>query len=137
MKAVYVVTESEEAASLFNRVLPADLLKDTGVVSAGGKYAAFSMASTLMSARSRPVALVIDADSDNPAVVREKEETTASLLLPAAIVPYKVCVAVPSIAALNREFGDSPSLEQVQALQQHPLIQQVIQFLSSVFSQAA
>jgi hypothetical protein len=138
MKAVYVVTESEEAAGLFKRVLPADLLEDTGVVSAGGRYAAFALAGTIMSERSRPVILIIDGDSEDLAVVREKEQTTTSLLLPAATAaPYKVCAAVPSIAALSRDFGDSLSLEQIQVLQQHPLIQQVIQFLSSVFSQAA
>lgn len=138
MKAAYVVTESEAAASLFKRLLPAELLKDTGVVSAGAKYAAFSLASTILSERSRPVILVVDADSDDLAVVHEQKKTLEGLLLPAAATAvYKVCVAVPSVAALAQEFEDPLNPEQLHRLQQYPLVHQVTQFLAHAFSQAA
>jgi hypothetical protein len=136
MKSAYLVTENNEAADWFKQVLPPDLLKDTEVVSAKGRwYAAFSLAGTIMSVRSRPVILIIDADSESLAVAQEKVETTTSLLLPAAsAAPYKVCVAVPSIATLDRQFGDDRSPDRIQEIQQHPLVQQVIEFLAGVFS---
>jgi hypothetical protein len=49
MKAAYLVTESREAANLLQQLLPSDLLRSVEIVSAGQKYAAVSLAGTIMS----------------------------------------------------------------------------------------
>jgi hypothetical protein len=91
-----------------------------------------------MSVRSRPVLFVVDADTDNIAYAKEREQTLMGYLLPASTrEPYQVCVAVPSIATLAKTLPQNPTLEQLHVLQKHPLIQRIIQFLSSSFSQAA
>jgi hypothetical protein len=135
MKAAYLVTESREAANLLQQLLPADLLRSVEIVSAGQKYAAVSLAGTIMSERSRPVLLVIDAESDNVAQAKAREQEIRAMLLPAAsAAPYEVCVAVPSIGSL---IPDALDADRRRELQQQPLVQQIVQFLSGVFSQAA
>jgi hypothetical protein len=135
MKAAYLVTENAEAANFLAKILPPDCLQDVEIVSAGRKYAAVSLAGTIMSERSRPVMLVIDAESDDLAQAQEREQTLTGLLLPAAATaPYEVCVAVPALASLNQvPLND----EQIHALRQHPLIQRITQFLSRAFAQVA
>lgn len=135
MKAAYLVTESREVANLLQQLLPSDLLLAVEIVSAGKKYAAASLAGTIMSERSRPVLLLIDAESDNVAQAREREQEVKAMLLPAAsTAPYEVFVTVPSIASLIQSELDG---EQLRELQQAPWVQRTVQFLSSVFSQAA
>jgi hypothetical protein len=92
-------------------------------------YSAFSLAGTIMSERSRPVIQIIDANSDNLAVVEERQHTLEGLLLPAAsATPYQVCIAVPTLATMG----------QTAQVQPHPLLQQTTQFLqSSHLTQAA
>jgi hypothetical protein len=135
MKAAYLVTENAEAANFLAKILPPDCLQDVEIVSAGRKYAAVSLAGTIMSERSRPVMLVIDAESDDLAQAQEREQTLTGLLLPAAATaPYEVCVAMPALASLNQvPLND----EQIHALRQHPLIQRITQFLSRAFAQVA
>jgi hypothetical protein len=138
MKTDYLVTETDEAAHLLKQLLPAELLQEIEVVSAKKKYSAVSLAGTIMSVRSRPVLLVVDADTDNLASAKEREQTLMGYLLPASTrEPYQVCVAVPSLAAIAQILSPNPTTEQIHDLQQHPLIQRIIQFLSHAFSQAA
>jgi hypothetical protein len=135
MKAAYLVTESREAANLLQQLLPSDLLRSVEIVSAGQKYAAVSLAGTIMSERSRPVLLVIDAESDNVAQAKAREQEIRAMLLPAAsVAPYEVCVAVPSIGSLIPGELDA---DRRRELQQLPLVQRIVQFLSGVFSQVA
>jgi DNA-binding LytR/AlgR family response regulator len=138
MKAAYLVTETDEAANLLKQMLPKGLLQDIEIVSAEEKYAALSVTGTIMSERSRPVLLVVDADSDNAIDAKEREQTLMGYLLPASTrEPYQVCVAAPSIAAIAQTLAQNPTAEQIHDLQQHPLVQRIIQFLSNSFSQAA
>jgi hypothetical protein len=93
----------------------------------GAKYrsTAISIAGTLMSDRSRPVLLVVDAKSTKPEDIREETQTVEYLLLRCATAePYKVISAVPSIAALIQEIATSPDPKH------HPLLQQINQFLT-------
>jgi hypothetical protein len=138
MKTAYLVTETDEAAHLLKQLLPAELLQEIEVVSAKKKYSAVSLAGTIMSVRSRPVLLVVDADTDNLAYAKEREQTLMGYLLPASTrEPYQVYVAVPSLAAIAQTLSPNPTTEQIHVLQKHPLIQRIIQFLSKSFSQAA
>jgi hypothetical protein len=135
MKAAYIVVEGKENARFLEQILPADLLQDVQIVGMNGWYSAFSMAGTIMSDRSRPVLLIVETTSDNPVHAKEREQTLMGLLLPAAAAaPYEVCVAVPAIASLIPGELDADRLRE---LQQQPLVQRIMQFLSGVFSQAA
>jgi hypothetical protein len=137
MKAAYIVVEGKENADFLERILPADLLRDVQIVGMNGWYSAFSMAGTIMSDRARPVLLIIETTSDNPTQAKEREQTLTGLLLPAATAaPYEVCVALPTIAAIAKEAQDLSS-DRLPHLQNHPLIQRITQFFSTVVSQAA
>jgi hypothetical protein len=120
MKAAYIVVEGKKNVDLLKQLLPPDLLKDTEIVGMSDWDSAFSLAGTIMSERSRPVILIVDANSDNPAVIQERQHTLEGLLLPAAsAAPYQVCIAVPTLATIG------------QTAQSHSLIQQITQFLQS------
>jgi hypothetical protein len=73
--------------------------------------------------------LIAESDSDNPAVIHERQHTLEGLLLPRASAdPYQVCIAVPTLATIG----------QTAQVQSHPLLQQITQFLqSSHLTQAA
>jgi hypothetical protein len=135
MKAAYIVVEGKENARFLEQILPADLLQDVQIVGMNGWYSAFSMAGTIMSDRSRPVLLIVETTSDSPVHAKEREQTLMGLLLPAAAAaPYEVCVAVPSIGSL---IPSELNADRRRELQQQPLVQRIVQFLSGVFSQAA
>jgi hypothetical protein len=135
MKAAYIVVEGKENARFLEQILPADLLQDVQIVGMNGWYSAFSMAGTIMSDRSRPVLLIVETTSDNPVHAKEREQTLMGLLLPAAAAaPYEVCVAVPSIGSLIPGELDA---DRRRELQQQPLVQRIVQFLSGVLSQVA
>jgi hypothetical protein len=135
MKAAYIVVEGKANAAFLEKVLPAELLKDVQIVGMNGWSSAFSLAGTIMSERSRPVLLIVETTSDNPLHAKEREQTLMGLLLPAAAAaPYEVCVAVPAIGSLIPGELDA---DRRRELQQQPLVQRIMQFLSGVFSQAA
>jgi hypothetical protein len=81
------------------------------------------------------VLLVIDAESDNVAQAKAREQEIRAMLLPAAsVAPYEVCVAVPAIGSLILGELDADRLRE---LQQQPLVQRIVQFLSGVLAQPA
>jgi hypothetical protein len=94
----YLVVEGELDAHILRRLLPVDVVRGTEFVVAQGSYAVQSLATTLLGVRRRPLALVVDADTTNPAAVQEKVDLLRYLVRPAAgNVPYAVFVAVPQI----------------------------------------
>lgn len=144
MTLAYVVTEGEIDVAILKKLLPSELAQHFTFYAAHGTYAARSAAGTLLSVRMRPVALVLDADTEDPAEVREKIELVNTMLYPASSpeTPFKVFLATPSIASiLSSSHVDNAELikmldrltpDQIQALQRHPLIQHLIEFLSTV-----
>jgi hypothetical protein len=136
MKAAYLVTETKESANFLRQVLPHDILQMVEIVSSRKKYAASSLAGTIMSDRSRPVLLIVDAESESEVHAREQEQEMEMLLLPAASsAPYGVYVARPPLTAWLTQQDPTP--EQIHQLQQQPLIQRIIHFFSETLSQAA
>ncbi len=125
MKAAYIILEGKENATAFKQVFPTNEWGDD--IEIGGIddwSSAISLAGTIMSDRSRPVILIVNASSNDPDRIRESTQTIEFLLLPAANnEPYKVISAVPSIAALIKEIATAPDPKQ------HPLLQQINQFL--------
>ncbi|MBD2386277.1 hypothetical protein [Cylindrospermum sp. FACHB-282] len=175
MTLAYIITEGKTDREILQRLLPQHLLKDTKIVEGVGSYGARSLASSLMATRSTPVALVIDADTEDESQISEKSDLVKSLLHQVFHgIPFQVSLAVPEIEIIllqdksliekiakrsftNLEwqfaqsqpkrflaevFGkDTPVIDtilsnisddDIKILQQHPLIQDLINFLSSV-----
>jgi hypothetical protein len=133
MKAAYLVTETKESANFLRKVLPQDILQMVEIVSSRKKYGASSLAGTIMSDRSCPVLLIVDAESKQEVHMRAQEQELEMLLLPAASsASYGVYVAQPPIASWSEQ---SLTTEQIHQLQQTPLIQHIIHFCSETLSQ--
>ena len=128
MKAAYIVVEGKQNADLLRQMLPVNFLTDIEIIGMSSWYAAFSLASTIMSERSRPVILIVNALSDDSTHIQERIQNLESLMLPASSsAPYKAMVAVPSIEAIAQESNPSKSI----------LVEQIIDFLSLSLTQAA
>ena len=128
MKAAYIVVEGKQNADLLRQILPINFLPDIEIIGMSSWYAAFSLASTIMSERSRPVILIVNALSNNSTHIQERIQNLESLMLPASSsAPYKAMVAVPSIEAIAQESNPSKSI----------LVEQIIDFLSLSLTQAA
>jgi predicted component of type VI protein secretion system len=135
MRAAYLVIEGKDNASFLKQVLPTNLTQNVEIVSSSSWYAAFSLAGTIMSERSRPVLLILNANTENPTQIQERQQTLEQLLRPAAAsAPYEIIQAVPSLAQIAQAIGEMPSIEQIQ---KQPLMQQITEFLSSVSRQVA
>ncbi|BAU15866.1 hypothetical protein LEP3755_64320 (plasmid) [Leptolyngbya sp. NIES-3755] len=152
MTSAYLVTERETDLALLKKLLPFALATDLVFYATQGKSSVYSAAGTLLSDRARPVVIVLDAETQNIAEIQEKISLANTLLLPAAPlgVPFKVLFATPTIASILLSdppvrLDSHPDLEeinqmtaaQIQTLQRHPLIQQLIEFLSGVCQQIA
>ena len=121
MKAAYIVVEGKQNADLLKQLLPVNFLPNIEIIGMSSWYAAFSLASTIMSERSRPVILIVNALSNDSTHVQERIQNLESLMLPASSsAPYKAMVAVPSIEAIAQESNPSKSI----------LVEQIIDFLS-------
>ena len=128
MKAAYIVVEGKQNADLLRQMLPVNFLTDIEIIGMSSWYAAISLASTIMSERSRPVILIVNALSNNSTHIQERIQNLESLMLPASSsAPYKAMVAVPSIEAIAQESNPSKSI----------LVEQIIDFLSLSLTQAA
>ena len=104
----YVVTEGQFNADVLRTLLRPELVQGVGFVRAGGVSAIRSMASSLVVVRQVPVAIVVDSDSMDPVVIRERhrdiEEFVAS---DSPGIPIKVIMAVPELEAI---FFDDPRI---------------------------
>ncbi|MBE9010815.1 hypothetical protein IQ250_11420 [Pseudanabaenaceae cyanobacterium LEGE 13415] len=155
MTTAYILTERETDLALLRALLPAALTSDLVFYATRGRSSVYSAAGTLLSDRARPVVIVLDAETENAAEIQEKISLANTLLLPAAPlnVPFKVLLAVPTIASilmtepateelLKSQTNLSEAINhltssQIHILQQHPLIQELIEFLSGGARQTA
>jgi hypothetical protein len=112
----YIVTEGPADAELFRRVVgqwhPTD---PWSVVEGGGKSSASSVARTLLARASGNVMLVLDADTNDSALIaQQRADFEASLGMVAPPAAYRVLLLVPELEALLlrddvlREAGRSP-----------------------------
>lgn len=108
----YIVTEGGFGVTVLSRLLAAEVQLGLRIVPASGKSAAQSLARSLVAARRRPVALVLDADTTDEASVRRQRLVARELLAMASPgVPTQVFMAVPTIEALF--FADRQLLERL------------------------
>lgn len=119
MKKACVITEGQTDIDILKRVLPPRLTKEIEFVAGGGWSGAQSSAVTILAKKQIPVALVIDADTNDEQTLQEKLDVSRwSLNQAAAQVPFEVFLAVPEIEAVffqdrafleeatNRKFSD-------------------------------
>ncbi len=104
----YIVTEGEADAQVLRNLLADELQTGVYIVSASVKSSAQSLARSLVAARHRPVALVLDADTTDDALVLEQRLVAREFLsMASAGVPTEVFMAVPVMEILffsNREL---------------------------------
>ncbi|NET58302.1 MAG: hypothetical protein F6K47_19740 [Symploca sp. SIO2E6] len=101
MTLVYLVTEGKSDVDILQKLLPERYLRNTQLVVGGSKYSAQSLAGTILAVKSLPVALVIDADTEDESAIQEKSELVHQLLYQASPgIPFKVFTAVPELEAV-------------------------------------
>ncbi len=176
MTQAYVITEGELDREILQKILPENLVNQTKFVAGAGKYSAQSIASTILAIKLLPVALIIDADTEDESAVKEKSALLHQLLYQSSPgIPFSVFLAVPELEAilvqdqtlietiidrqlsvLEWQFAKSNpkqflksltkdsytqailsilnnlNQEQLHILRQHPLIAELINFLSSL-----
>lgn len=107
----YIVAQTEFQTQLLRRLLETQELPEHTVLRGGRFTMALSLGSTLLSRRSAPVLVVMDADSVEPHRVRE-QKAELGYLLPAGNsggIPADVLMAVPQVEAVL--FHDPEALE--------------------------
>lgn len=112
MTQAYVVTEGPRDAAMLKRILPEKIVRVVEILAAGGIDSARALARSLLASRQLPVALVVDADSDDESTIRERLSFHEFYLRQgAAGTPFRVFAAVPEIEALF--FEDQAFVEQI------------------------
>jgi hypothetical protein len=100
MKQVYIFVEGPTDADFLRRILAPEVLKDAEIVPSGGSSGIPSLARSVLVRRKKPIAVVMDADSNDPEVIEERQEETEELIRAAdSSIPVKVVSAVPEIEA--------------------------------------
>jgi hypothetical protein len=101
MPAAYVVTEGKIDAKILKRCLPEGLTKEVYITIGEGWSSAMSLAGSILVVKRRPVALVVDADSEDETAIEERRDFARSFLRRASVdVPFEVFLAVPEFEAI-------------------------------------
>ncbi|BAY61067.1 hypothetical protein NIES22_11280 [Calothrix brevissima NIES-22] len=175
MTLAYIITESNKDIEILQKLLPKNLSQDIKFIAGESSYRARSLASSLLATRKVPVALVLDADTDNQSQIVERYDLINYVLNQVSSgIAYKVFFAIPQLEIVflqdklliekiaQRQFNDlewqfakskpkdfletifanskqinlgifdNINDEEIQILQQHTLIQEIINFLSSL-----
>ncbi len=74
MRKAYMITEGKSGADILRAVLPEGILRRTEFIVGDGRYSAQSLARSVLAAEQAPAALVLDADTSDPAAVQEQIE---------------------------------------------------------------
>jgi hypothetical protein len=121
---IYVVVEGPSDAAILRRLLPRRLTERCDFVQGGGgRTAAVSTARTLLTLSREPVAIVIDADTDDQSRVQTERQTIAELLEGAVTgTRYRLFLAIPNLETIA---------SQGQPVNQIPLVQQLVDFIES------
>ncbi|MDZ8050593.1 MAG: hypothetical protein RMX68_021635 [Aulosira sp. ZfuVER01] len=175
MTLAYIITEDNRDIEILQRLLPKNLSQDIQFIPGESSYRARSLASSLLATRKTPVALVLDADTDNESQIFERYDLINYVLNQASSgIPYQLFLAIPELETvflqdklfieqlakcqfndlewqlaqrnpknfLETVFGNNKQInsrifsnineKEINILQQHPLIQEIIKFLLSL-----
>lgn len=111
MKRPYVVTEGKVDAQILRAVLPENVTANVEFVVGSGRYSMQSLARSILAVRQLPVAVVIDADTDDKIAIQEQLEFVRGALRQASAgAAFEVFFAVPEIESLL--FQDRSFIEE-------------------------
>lgn len=104
MTTSYTITESKFDKEILENLLPKQIVQNTEFVAASGKYGAQSLASTILAIKLLPVALVINANTEDELRIREQADLLYQLLRQSSPgIPFEVFIAVPELSAVFLE----------------------------------
>jgi len=109
MIQAYVVTEHQFAAKILERLLPKKIAESTCFVTR--PQSAPSSARSIVSAKKRPVALVMDTHTRHELTIWEREDLIRSLARSIVGVPFELFFVIPELEIVF--FQDRPLLEQL------------------------
>ncbi|MGH1395509.1 MAG: hypothetical protein ACRAVC_15970 [Trichormus sp.] len=175
MTLVYMITVGNKDKGILQKLLPKNLTQEIQFIAGESSYGARSLASSLLATRNTPVALVLNADTDNESQIWERHDLINYALNQASPgIPYQIFFAVPEIEIIflqdksliekiaQRQFNDlewqlaqskprefleilfgkgeqintilfdNMTDEEITILQQHPLIQAIMDFIASL-----
>ena len=108
----YIFVEGETDVAILKKLLPTNLRKGVEIHAGGGVYGASTLAASFLAKRQQPVALVLDADTNDEHLIFERYDIARWSLEQASVnTPYEVLIAKPSIEAIF--FQDQALLESV------------------------
>lgn len=112
MIRAYVITEDQSDVDILKKFLPDKLVEDTQFVAASSQYNAQSLATTILAVKTKPVALVLNANTDNESLIEEKSDLLYQLLHQSSPgIPFQVLIAVPELEAIF--FQDKHLIEKL------------------------
>jgi hypothetical protein len=86
---------------ILEKLLPNELVQNIGFIAGSGRSSAHSLTSSILAAKKFPVALVLDADTDNEQAIQEQKEFLHEMLrYVSADIPFEIFFAVPEIEVL-------------------------------------
>jgi hypothetical protein len=98
MTLAYIITEGYRDIEILQKLLPKNLTQNIQFIAGKSSYRARSLASSLLATRNTPVALVLDADTDNESQILERHDLINYTLNQASPgIPYQIFFAVPEI----------------------------------------
>jgi hypothetical protein len=95
--------------------------RNVKIVEAGGRSSAISLARSILITRNVPIALVVDADTDNERKIEEQEQFI-----------YEITKTSP-LDSMLRVFMPKPTLEQESPERIKQLIEQINQFMQTKY----
>jgi hypothetical protein len=111
MPAAYIVTEGYADAEILRRCLPEELTRDVYIAVGEERSSAMSLAGSILVVKAHPVALVVDAESEDEAAIQEgRDFAKAFLRQRSGGVPFEVFVAVPVFEAVLFESKSAESM---------------------------
>ncbi len=103
----YIVVEGQNDVEILKRILPKNLVDSTKFVVGSGQYGAQSMARSLAATREGKIALIIDADTIDVELIREKQTHTQQFMRGAERVGHiQVFMPAPTIEVVFLEDSD-------------------------------
>ncbi|MBO9195041.1 hypothetical protein J5277_13100 [Rhizobium sp. 16-449-1b] len=109
----YIVVEGKLDAELIDQFIPDGMVETVGIAIAGGKSAALPLANSIALAQRVPVALVVDADTEEDDRIREQELDFQDFVgnLPLDVPP----VLIMGVPTIQHSLGDPDFVRKVRA----------------------
>ncbi|MFP4439864.1 MAG: hypothetical protein ACLFVO_21725 [Chloroflexaceae bacterium] len=129
MTQAYVVTEDQIGATLLKKLLPEEIVDQTTFVAGSGRYAAQSLSLSILGVKQQPVALVINAGTEDGVAIQEQYDFLRELLGQATSgTPFEIFAAVPEIEGVFFQeqvlfaqiTGEQLNLVEWNAAKRHP-----------------